>query len=83
MSSSRPPRPGKGPSWRARLEALWRRLLQRLVLVATGLVLLRLNDAIGGLIGFAAPVTPEAITIGFARVLVVAVGLWLLYRGLR
>ena len=80
MSSSRPPRPDR---WGARLGALWRRLLQRLVLVAGGLVLLRLNGAIGGLIGFAAPVTPEAITIAFARVLVVAVGLWLLYRGLR
>jgi hypothetical protein len=52
--------------------------------VASGLVLLRLNGAIGALIGgFAAPVTPETITIGFARVLVAGVGLWLLYRGLR
>ena len=81
MSSSTPPRPGR---WRARLAALVHRLVQRLFLVACGVLLLRLNGAAGVLIGdLAGPVTPEAITIGFARVLVVAVGLWLLYRGLR
>jgi len=57
--------------------------VQRLVLVAGGLVLLRLNSAVGGVLGFSAPVTPEAITIDFARVLVAGLGLWMLYRGLR
>lgn len=81
MAPPTPPSPG---GWRARLAALWQRLLQRLAFVACGLILLRLNDAIGVLIGgLAAPVTPVTITIGFARVLVVGVGLWLLYRGLR
>lgn len=80
MSSSPPPAAGR---WRGRIEALWRRLLQRLLLIVAGVVLLRLNGLIGGLAGLVAPATPDAITIDFARVLVVAVGLWLLYRGLR
>ena len=84
MSSSRPSRPARaGAGWRDALRRLRRRLLQRLLLIAGGLALLRLNSAVGDLLGFAAPVTPEAITIAFARVLAVAVGLWLLYRGLR
>lgn len=48
------------------------------------MTLLRLNGLVGGLLGdLAAPLTPETITIGFARALAVAVGLWLIYRGLR
>jgi hypothetical protein len=80
MSSSRPPRPAR---WGDRLTALWQRLLQRLVFIACGLVLLRLNSLVGGLAGLAVPDTPETITIAFARVLAVAIGLWLLYRGVR
>ena len=86
MSSSRPPRPARaarGARWREWLGRLRRRLLQRLVLIAGGLTLLRLNAAAGGLLGFSAPVSPEAITIDFARVLAAALGLWMVYRGLR
>jgi hypothetical protein len=76
MSSSRPIRP-------ASLRKLFGRLKVRLALVAGGLVLLRLNAEVGGLLGFSAPVTPEAITIDFARVLAATLGLWMVYRGVR
>lgn len=51
--------------------------------LAGGLTLLRLNAAVGGVLEFSAPVTPEAITIDFARVLAFALGLGMMYRGLR
>jgi hypothetical protein len=57
--------------------------MQRLLLIAGGLALLRLNAAVDGWLGFLPPVTPEAITIDFARVLAAVLGVWMLYRGLR
>jgi len=83
MSSPRPPAPADGRGWRAALARGRRRLTQRLILIAGGLILLRLNGAVGDLLGFPAPTTPEAITVGFARVLAVAMGVWMIYRGVR
>ena len=82
MSSSTPSGSDRW-RWRIALDRARRRLMQRLLLIAGGLALLRLNAAVDGWLGFLPPVTPEAITIDFARVLAAVLGVWMLYRGLR
>jgi len=66
-----------------------RALLFRIALVFAGVLVLAVSLSLNRnagravLVGLLSPDSPEAIVISVARLLVPAVGLWLVYRGLR
>ena len=72
-----------------RLKALLRGLLIRTGLLLAGCAVLipavwfNLNAGTEILAGLRSPDSPAAIVVSIARLLVPAIGLWLIYRGLR
>ncbi|MGH9258204.1 MAG: hypothetical protein ACRD3C_26885 [Vicinamibacterales bacterium] len=71
------------------MTGLLRGLLMRAALLVAGcvalIVALQINRNAGNeiLTGLLAPESPEAIVVSVARLLAPALGLWLIYRGLR
>lgn len=68
-------------------KGLLRGLLVRMALLVAGdatlLVTVRMNSGNEILAGLLSPDSPEAIVISVARVVAPALGLWMMYRGLR
>ena len=66
---------------------LLRRLLRRIGLLLAGcavlIVTVRMNSGREILAGLLSPDSPEAIVVSVARLLAPALGLWMIYRGLR
>ncbi len=75
--------------WVHQLKALLRGLLIRATLLLAGcgvlIVAIQININAGNeiLSGFLSPDAPAAIVVSIARLLAPALGLWLIYRGLR
>ena len=68
-------------------KGLLRGLLRRLGFLAAGCAVLiltvRINSGNEILTGLLSPDSPEAIVVSVARLLAPALGLWMIYRGLR